>query len=165
MNIIDKYDGECTKGELIDAINSGVGFVNYRGHGSSGGWSSSNGIKLDDLRNVNVGNNPPIVFSIACSNNDLSKNDCIGRAWIKNLLAINYLGASAPSYRDSNNYFDTYLWHAICSQGKRVVGDIYLNATLRLYQNFASFLTATTNIKEYILLGDPTVDYREKKKL
>ncbi|MDR1448407.1 MAG: C25 family cysteine peptidase [Candidatus Ancillula sp.] len=162
INIIDRYDKEHTKDELIKAINSGVGFINYRGHGSNSSWQSSNGIVYSDLPKLKVDRQTPIVFSIACNNNALTDPKCLGKGWINAKQAINYLGASAPSYRTTNNWFDTYIWEAICSKNISIVGDIYLYATVKLYQNYPDKAT-TTNIKEYILLGDPTVNYQDSK--
>jgi hypothetical protein len=78
-NIIDCYDHECSKNDMIAEINKGVGFINYRGHGSDDGWSASNGIKFSDLDKIQVDRNTPIVFSLACNNNNLSANNCAGR--------------------------------------------------------------------------------------
>jgi mannose-6-phosphate isomerase-like protein (cupin superfamily) len=152
------YDGKCSKNDLVAAINGGTGFINYRGHGSNTCWSSSIGLSVKDVPKLSVGTNTPIVLSIACSNNDLYRNECFGASWIRNEKAVAFLGASAPSFTAVNNYFDKYLWEAICSEKLTIIGDIYVWATIKLYQNNNSS-NSNKNIREYLLLGDATADY------
>jgi hypothetical protein len=152
------YDGKCSKNDLVAAINGGTGFINYRGHGSNTRWSSSIGLSVKDVPKLSVGTNTPIVLSIACSNNNLYSNECFGASWIRNGKAVAFLGASDPSFTTVNNYFDKYLWEAIYSEKLTVIGDIYVWATIKLYQNNNSPY-ACVNIREYLLLGDATADY------
>lgn len=105
-----------------------------------------------------MGKNTPIVLSIACSNNDLYHARCFGISWIKYYQAVSFLGASAPSYTYVNHSFDKFLWEAINSQKLSNIGDIYVWATLKLYQNDKS-IYARKNIREYLLLGDVSADY------
>jgi hypothetical protein len=62
INVIKCYDGECSKERLILAINQGVGFINYRGHGSNTAWRSSIGLKATDIPGLTVGQNIPHVL-------------------------------------------------------------------------------------------------------
>lgn len=155
------YDGQCSKHELKAAIEKGTGFINYRGHGDTDCWASSNGLSVKDAETLDVGRNTPQVLSIACSNNRIHKKNCFGIAWIKNLKAVSFLGASAPSYTTVNHIFDKFLWEEINKKEFTTIGDIFLNATIRLYKNYKNERCAMTNILEYILLGDPTSDYME----
>lgn len=159
FKIIERYDGKCKKSELINAINSGAAFINYRGHGSETEWQSSIGLKTKDVPDLKVNTNTPIVLSIACSNNSIYADECFGACWIRNEKAVAFLGASDPSYTTINHYYDKYLWEAIYDKKLSVIGDIYVWATLKLYQNHKGSYTTNTNIKEYLLLGDVSADY------
>lgn len=159
FKIIECYDGKCSKKKLISAINGGAAFINYRGHGSSTEWQSSIGLKTKDVPGLKVNTNTPIVLSIACSNNSIYADECFGACWIRNEKAVAFLGASHPSYTEINHYYDKYLWEAIRSQKLSVIGDIYLWATLKLYQNHKTNYSTHVNIKEYLLLGDVSADY------
>lgn len=159
FKIIERYDGKCKKSELINAINSGAAFINYRGHGSEKEWQSSIGLKTKDVPDLKVNTNTPIVLSIACSNNSIYVDECFGACWIRNEKAVAFLGASNPSYTTINHYYDKYLWEAIYDKKLSVIGDIYVWATLKLYQNHKGSYTTDTNIKEYLLLGDVSADY------
>lgn len=162
FSVAECYDGSCSKEELIDEINKGVGFVNYRGHGSYTAWSSKNGLSTKDISKLNVGRNTPHVFSIACNNCAIHQSSCLGVEWIRQLKAISFLGASAPSYTNINHVFDKYLWEGIHQQKLTKIGDIFVWATLELYRNRPDEYTAT-NILEYLLLGDPTADYMKSR--
>lgn len=152
------YDGKCSKNDLINAINQGTAFVNYRGHGSDTSWSSSIGLSTKDVPNLDVKTNTPIVLSIACNNNNLYIDECLGACWIRNEKSVAFLGASNPSYTTTNHYYDKYLWEAVYNQNLSTIGDIYVWATLKLYQNHKG-TTTEVNIREYLLLGDASADY------
>lgn len=152
------YDGKSSKNDLVDAINQGVAFVNYRGHGSNTRWSSSIGLSTKDVPKLDVKVNTPIVLSIACNNNNLYVDECLGACWLRHEKSVAFLGASNPSYTTMNHYYDKYLWEAIYNQKLSVIGDIYVWATLKLYQNHKG-TTTEVNIREYLLLGDASADY------
>lgn len=156
-----RYDGKCNKDDLITSINKGAGFINYRGHGNYYKWQSKNGLSVKDVSTLNVGNNTPHVLSIACSTNGIHKKNCFGASWIKNLKAISFLGASAPSFTLVNHIFTKFLWEALQKPEITTIGDAFVWATIALYKN-ESENTANQihiNILEYLLLGDPTSDY------
>ncbi|MDR2477355.1 MAG: C25 family cysteine peptidase [Treponema sp.] len=161
--IVERYDGSATKTQLINSINSGTGFVNYRGHGANDCWQSGNGLGVSDIPGLSVGRNTPNVFSIACNNNAIYASNCFGTAWIANNKAITFLSASAPSYTVTNHCFDKFLWEAIHTQKLTVIGDIFVWATIELYRNYPDRYTVC-NILEYLLLGDPSVDYMDDKR-
>lgn len=158
LEILERNDGSWTKKQLIDTINAGAGLINYRGHGGWNCWQSSNGLSVEDVRTLDVKKNTPVVLSLACSNNNLYKGVCFGVSWIKYEKAIAFLGASNPSYTYVNDAFDKFLWEAIDLEKLSNIGDIYVWATLKLYQNDQSYY-AKVNIREYLLLGDVSADY------
>ena len=153
-------DGKGEKDKLISAINEGAAFINYRGHGDDTEWQSSNGLDVNDIPDLDVKTNTPIVLSIACNTNNLLVNECFGACWIRNEKAVAFLGASEGTYTTINDAFDKYLWEAI-KNGSSVIGDIYVWATTELYRNYCNESTEE-NIREYLLLGDVSADYLAK---
>lgn len=160
LNVIKEYDGQASKQDVIDTINAGVGFINYRGHGSNTGWSAGNGLTNADIPGLANGNKTPQVLSIACLNNNLDVPGYFGSTWMVNQKAISFLGASRPSYTTVNHSFDEYLWDGIINQELSKAGDIFNWATIKLYQNVPGENTLH-NIYMYLLLGDPTANYKE----
>ena len=88
---------EATNADVNSYINSGVGVVNYRGHGNDyywGGedfmgnpspWNINNEIyTTEEARDLTNGNKTPIVFSIACLNANLEYSyECLAEAFTK----------------------------------------------------------------------------------
>lgn len=160
FNVIKHYDKESSKNELIETINNGVDFLNYRGHGYCFSWRSSIGPRRKDVQNLKNGTR--IVFSIACNTAAIHIDECFAETWMKNLKSIAFLGASSPTYRVINSEFNKYIWEAICYHGMTTVGDIFKWAVLALYRSGLDPERVKHNIKCYVQLGDPTADYKEK---
>ncbi|MDR1649169.1 MAG: C25 family cysteine peptidase [Synergistaceae bacterium] len=180
MTVKKIYSGSSwTKDDLIDAIEAGNGFVNYRGHGDYRRWQSDIGLAVEDVtsqnvdpdnENVDPGNDIPHIFSIACETAAIQTYPdlCFGAAWIRKLKAISFLGATISSYTMVNDCFDKYLWESIVpsqpgGMAFSVVADIYLNASICLMKN--SIVDGKVpehvklSLKIYLLLGDGTADY------
>jgi hypothetical protein len=161
LAVTKRYDGQATKQQVIDTINLGLAFVNYRGHGSQTEWQASNGLKKTDIPGLNNGDMTPQVLSIACLNNSLDfAGGYFGQSWMVNQKAVSFLSASRPSYTDVNHKFDKYLWDGIINQGFGQIGDIFTWGTTKLWQNNPDE-SSKHNIYMYLLLGDPTADYKE----
>lgn len=159
FDVIKCYDKESNRKELTEKINKGVDFLTYRGHGYCFMWGGSVGFTLKDVRNLNNGNNTPIVFSVACNTAAIHFEDNFAETWMKNLKAVAFLGASSPTYRKVNSELFKHIWEAIVRHGKTTVGDIFYQAILDLYKKGSDPDKVEHNIKCYIQLGDPTVDY------
>ncbi len=160
LNVIKKYDGVAPKQEVINTINAGVGFANYRGHGSETRWQAGNGLTNADIPGLGNVNKSPQVLSIACLNNSLDTPGYFGSTWMVNQKAVTFLGASRPSYTTTNHSFDKYLWDGIVNQHLEAAGDIFNWGTVKLFQNVPGENTKH-NIYMYLLLGDPTANYKE----
>jgi hypothetical protein len=158
FNVIKKYDGQASKSDLIDVINKGVGIINYRGHGESTSWKAGIGLENEDVYKLNNEKNMPMIWSLACLNNDIDMDgECFGKAWIKNMKAITFFGASRPSWTEENDVLDKYIFDGIVNEGLKKAGDIMIWAVTKLYSNLKSE-PAADNIRMYLLLGDPTSD-------
>jgi PKD repeat protein len=133
--------------------------VNYRGHGSSTAWASSNGLNTNDVMNLENGNMLPVVHSIACYNNqiDFTGGDCLGEAFLKspNGGAVSHLSASRPSYTIQNHDFDKYLFEATYMDEMKVVGEVINIAKIDLLNQYGTGGAAETNVWMYFQFGDP----------
>lgn len=156
--------------DVIGEMNKGALVVNYRGHGSSISWTSTNGLSKDDLEKLNTIEMPPLVFCICCSN---AKIDDAQDAYTGlDSFVETYLGASGPvevprcvaiigATRESphlaNNDFNRYLWQAIL-QGEKTPGGIFQRAKALMVQNHPKSDDHTKNVWMYMLLGDPAAE-------
>lgn len=57
-------DGDPTADNIIDAINAGVGFINFSGHGNRLSWTTFNSSHISRLTNTRQ---LPVVFAAACN--------------------------------------------------------------------------------------------------
>lgn len=156
------YDGGCTKKEMLNAIAAGVGFINYRGHGSNTTWSAFGNVTTSDIGRIDVEQNTPIVLSIACNNCNLNVRECFGAYWIRKSKAVAFLGATNPSYTVVNHSFDKYLWDAVYTQKLTTIGDILLWATQKLISDNPKSAYVKKNVEEYLILGDVSADYMQQ---
>lgn len=152
------YDGQATKEEIIETINQGVGFINYRGHGLPTGWQAGNGLTSDDLVQLKNVDKIPQVLSIACSNNALEKEHCFGCEWIRQGKAVSFLGAAVPSYTVVNHEFDKWLWEGIALKKLKRAGEIFNYGIQKLYMNNPENDLVKHTIYAYLLVGDATAE-------
>lgn len=67
--------------EIINAINSGVGLLNYTGHGDTEYFVTSDFYSKDVLTATNYGKYP-FVVSVACNNGKFVNNTCLSETWL-----------------------------------------------------------------------------------
>lgn len=158
FQVYKRYDGQATKEEIIETINQGVGFINYRGHGLPTGWQAGNGLTSDDLVQLKNVDKIPQVLSIACSNNALEKEHCFGCEWIRQGKAVSFLGAAVPSYTVVNHEFDKWLWEGIALKKLKRAGEIFNYGIQKLYMNNPENDLVKHTIYAYLLVGDATAE-------
>lgn len=65
---IGQLGGDTARTNLLAALNSGKGFVNYSGHGSVGNWAAENVLTTSDVANLTNAGRPSVVVSMSCLN-------------------------------------------------------------------------------------------------
>jgi hypothetical protein len=163
----------ATNADVKNAVDSGVGIVNYRGHGSPGSpnprpwgtyWGSDWNTAYEeytttDAHNLENGGKTPVVFSISCLNAALDNADeCLGEAFVKDSQsAVAFLGATRPSYTIPNHDFDRYLFDAIGNENIREIGWVLNDANAELIDLYGPASYYMDNIRIYLWLGDPAL--------
>ena len=106
------YGDSSTRQQVIAKMNAGVLAANYRGHGSKTDWSSANGLRTADIRALNNGSMPPMVFNICCQNGwiDDQSTEVVVETFLREGKCVAVLGASRNSWTYPNNDFNKYLW-------------------------------------------------------
>ena len=152
---------------VTNAINSGMGIVNYRGHGDYTMWWHWNLLYQDftsnDVINLNNGDYTPIVYAICCRNNwiDYTVGDVIGETWLKSGKAVAHLGATRDSPTLVNHDFDKYLFKATFDDKIVQLGQVMNYAKNRVLNDYtASDPNALGEARMYMLLGDPEMTIR-----
>ena len=152
---------EATDQDVIDFINAGTRLVNYRGHGSETAWTYWNVdgdyFNSTDVAQLAAGDMSPVVFSIACLNNDLLySNECFGEIFTRGAEgAVAYLGASDPSYTTTNHTYDKQLYSLIYDEGVVTISDASNEASVRAIPAHGSY--GLIHARMYLGLGEPSL--------
>jgi hypothetical protein len=152
------YGDSSTRQQVIDRMNAGVLAANYRGHGSKVDWQSANGLRTAEIRALDNGNMPPLVFCICCQNAwlDDQSTECVVETFLREGKCVAVFGASRNSPTYANNDFDKYLWRAIMDSGEVTPGGIVQRAKALMVQNHANSTSHQQDVVMYLLFGDPT---------
>ena len=158
FSVTKLYGDSSTRQQVVDRMNAGVLFANYRGHGSKTEWSSANGLRTAEIRALNNGNMPPMVFCICCENAwiDDQATEVVVETFLREGKCVAVLGASRDSPTYANNDFDEYLWQAIMDWAEVTPGGIVQRAKALMVQNHGNSTTHQQDVIMYMLFGDPT---------
>ncbi len=64
-------------------LNSGLGLINYAGHGSHSSWATS-GFSTSNISSLTNGQMLPVIISVACVNGEFhTGSDCFAEGWLK----------------------------------------------------------------------------------
>ncbi len=145
-----------TNSDVRDLIDNGAGIICYRGHGSTGAWTgwntSSQSFGSSDISGLANAPRTPVVWSIACNNNDIRVADCVGENWMEetNDGAVAHYGATVPSWTTPNHELDRGLFKAVFEDG--ITG--HAQAISAAEDQMTSAYDGD-NAWMYMLLGDP----------
>jgi hypothetical protein len=158
-------DPNVTDADVVAAINAGQGIVAYRGHGDVGEWWSWNThgesfLNSDVVSVANVPTEVPIVWSIACLNNNLATSDSIGETWMKTpgSRAVAHYGATEPSYTVPNHELDRRLFRAVFGLGRTRHASAIEYGEDQMVAAYGG--SGEENAWMYLLLGDPELRIR-----
>ncbi|MBO8183781.1 MAG: hypothetical protein H0Z28_13495 [Archaeoglobus sp.] len=141
------YSG--TTQDIIDIVNSGCFFINYRDHGDSRNGPNNSGIEgwqhplfqTFDVSSLTNGSKLPIMFSICCrtgwfdgetdqDNTDPNPiPDCLGEAWLKESGGgVGFIGSTRISYSGYNDELDKGFYDAIWDNFDSGYSGSYINS-------------------------------------
>jgi hypothetical protein len=166
--VFDTYYGHqagVTDSDINGEVDSGVGVLAYRGHGSetatATGWNQAS--EFYDSGDATTLANPvaqsPVVWSFACSNAGLSTADAISEIWMEqpDRGAVSYYGATVPSWTDQNHVLDEWMFKAVYDEGLVTQAHAIERAEAQM-----AALSGSDNAWMYLLLGDPDLQIRRR---
>ncbi|MDD2650148.1 MAG: C25 family cysteine peptidase [Candidatus Cloacimonetes bacterium] len=156
--------------QIINAINSGVQYITYRGWGSGNGWQ----FPIFYRNHVNATNNngrTPIIYSIVCDNGDFDNSNydpCFGEVWMAKGTATESDGAVGfvgPSYLYTstalNNCISSGMLRSVLDEYARIFGTTVMRGKIELYNNFPNARANGENVPFYFriynMLSDPAL--------
>lgn len=157
--------GSPTSTLVANTINSGVGIVNYCGHGDNTLWGTSN-FNVNNINNLTNYNKLPFIISVACLNGNYSGRTCFAEAWLranKNGQPTGAVGALMSTISQP--------WNSpMCAQDKMIelltganntpqkytFGGIAFNGMIHMLDEYDDYEVSRT----WILFGDPAMMVR-----
>ncbi len=159
--------------DVINSINQGVCFVNYRGWSNSLGWVWPQFLSTHIMNQIDNGYKMPVMFSITCGtgNYAASSDPSFGEAWIRAWDVVNDRprggpAVFAPSNPDVhtrwNNSVDVGLMTGLLDEGIDVIGPLTVRGLSELFYGFPGREGEGDSIEFYFhvynLQGDPSLD-------
>jgi len=147
-----------TAEQVQNAINTGVGIVNYRGHGSNTTWQWSPGWNAGMIYGLTNTFFPP-VFNVCCSNgNHAETYNCLSESWMDGpgTGASGNIGASAPSLTIVNNRMQRVIFWELFDEGNTCAGEMFATSQMDIIQTQGG--GGLNNARMYHWFGDPSMD-------
>lgn len=162
-------DNNPTNNDIISALNSGVGLLNYTGHGDTYNFITSNFYNTDILKATNYGSYP-FVISVACNNGKFVNNECMSETWLSaknnNQItgAIAACGSSilmdwAPPMKTQDEIV-RLLSNYSSGVHKYSLGGLFNNGQFSMLEKYGK--DGDGVVQTWIFFGDPSTVFRSK---
>ncbi len=155
----------ATAAQVSAAVNSGVGVINYCGHGSETSWVTS-GFNVSNVNSLTNHNKLPFIISTACVNGDYVGRTCFAEAWLRATQNGQPTGAVSTLMSSMNQSWNP----PMCGQDRMAehltgannqahlvtFGSITFSGIIHMLDVYSDEEVART----WILFGDPTLAVR-----
>ncbi len=155
----------ATAAQVSAAVNSGVGIINYCGHGSETTWVTT-GFSVSNVNSLTNNNKLPFIISTACVNGDYVGRTCFAEAWMRATNNGEPTGAVSTLMSSVNQSWnppmcgqDRMNEHLTGANNKthlNTFGSIAFNGIIHMLDTYNDEEVART----WILFGDPTLAVR-----
>jgi hypothetical protein len=161
--------GNCSMDldDVIDCINNGRSYLNYRGEGWSDGWSATcYEFHTSDVSGLNNGEMLPFVTSIGCgvAMFEVPGGNCFGEEWLElgsmtsPRGAIAFVGPTSNTHTTYNNKIDRGIYKGMFREGMDTPGQALLRGKIEMLNFFgAADPWVEYQFRIFCVLGDPSV--------
>ena len=152
--------------DVTTKLESGVGFLNYRGEGWSDGWHANcYYFDASDVSGLNNGEMFTFVTSIGCGVAMFTSGsgNCFGESWIQlgsissPRGAVGFIGPTSNTHTTYNNRIDKGIYQGMFREGMDHPGQALLRGKLYMYNVFGSDPWVEYHYNVYCVLGDPSL--------
>jgi len=169
LSVDSMYNGYPCPGnvnDIINMINDGRSYLNYRGEGWSSGWSAyCIPFHTSDVNLLNNGQKLTFVTSIGCgvAMFDANGGDCFGEAWVQLGAefeprgACAFVGPTSNTHTAYNNTIDMGIYDGMFISGLDSPGEALMRGKLYMYMVFGNTFWVEYHYKIYCVLGDPSL--------
>ena len=163
------YDGGGSVAQAVDAINNGVGIINYTGHAGPTGWGNGAPLSNDDVNSLTNNSKYPFIFTVGCNPgefNNYTESFCESWMWAKDdngpLGAVGHLGSTISQSWEPPMHgqyaMNTILTEAYENNITRSYGGIITNGCMHM--NDAQGSSGINETNHWTLFGDPSLIIR-----
>ncbi len=151
--------GNATVANVMSAVNSGVSYLYYIGHGSANSWVTT-GFSTTHIMALTNGEKQPVISSVACNNADLDEpNDVFAEVWLKHSENSGAVGIMAFTESCAAYPPDTLargMVRALLSDTITAFGNIVDFGRLHMYQSYGNSCSPTMH--QSLLVGEPELE-------
>ncbi|AWH83780.1 hypothetical protein HYN59_01025 [Flavobacterium album] len=162
-------DGDVQPYMVADALNGGVGLLNYTGHGGQDvmvtGWYT-----INDAYALENNGKYPFVVSVACNNGTFANGTSFCEAMLR--VAHNDMPAGAIAAAGSSilmawaepmqtqDEMAELITNSEPGNEKCTLGGLFYNGQMSMMENYGDSGTAIEIMQTWVLFGDPSVIFR-----
>ena len=170
ISVDSMYNGSPCPGNtttIVNMINAGRGFLNYRGEGWYDGWGTSCfPLSTSNINGLSNGAKLTFVTSIGCgvANFDDGSANHFGESWMEigdvgaPRGACAFLGPVSNTHTEYNNQIDRGIYIGMFEEGLDSPGEALLRGKFYMYEVFGSAdFYVNYHYKIYHVLGDPSL--------
>jgi hypothetical protein len=153
----------ATSSQVVQAVNQGRSFVNYRGYYcSTDGWGTIGFYSSSVSQYIHNGRKLPVVFSVSCYSGDFANHHCFGEYWLDVYEggytprgAAGFFGSTGWTHTRQNNWLDKGLFMQLLYLPLfQEFGPVQDGAKSYLYLTCGPSDTTENTFREYCILGD-----------
>ena len=170
ISVDSMYNGDPCPGDvttIVDMINEGRSFLNYRGEGWINGWEASCfRLVVFNINSLNNGKKLTFVTSIGCgvANFDIGTANNFGETWLElgevsaPRGACAFVGPVSNTHTDYNNAIDKGIYIGMFEEGLDSPGEALLRGKFYMYEVFGGEdFYVGYHYRIYHVLGDPSL--------
>jgi hypothetical protein len=175
LSVDSMYNGYPCQGNvatIINMINDGRSYLNYRGEGWSSGWTADCfPFQTSDVSSINNGQKLTFVTSIGCgvAMFDAGGGNCFGEEWVEMGTpteprgACAFVGPTSNTHTAYNNAIDMGIYTGMFGSGigsterMESPGEALLNGKMFMYLTFGNDYWVPYHFRIYHVLGDPSL--------
>lgn len=166
-NFTKVYDPNAKGSAVKEALENGVGFINYIGHGWEKGWVSS-GFRNRDVLDLKNSEKWPFIVSVACVNGRFAYKygDSFAEAWLKGAEGENPTGALAIFASSTNQSWvpptvgQKKITELLTAELESSLGGLFFAGSVAVIEDSSS--TAEQTYETWHIFGDSSIQVRSR---
>ena len=163
------YDGGGSVEQAVNAINNGVGIINYTGHAGPTGWGNGAPLGVNEVNNLTNNSKYPFIFTVGCNPGEFNNyTECFCESWMwatddnGPAGAVGHLGSTISQSWEPPMH-GQYAMNAILTEIyenniTRSYGGIITNGCMHM--NDAQGSSGINETNHWTLFGDPSLIVR-----